>query len=162
MIPLTLSLFFGYLLLALCVFQKEPSSKLIVLSILNIFLTVFFIENLFRSLVINENSITHNKFLRRKTLLFSEINSFESLSLRKRMFSTLSTEESFLIFSNVYQNFEDLMRQILARLPENSVSQETKELATSPPVKRGDIISFWIAALVLGGILLQQASIYIK
>lgn len=162
LLPLGLSLLFGSMLLVVCLLQKEPIAKLVVLSMVILFLTVVFVESFFRCIVIDDNSITHNKFLRRKTLLFSDINSFDSLSLRKRVFSTLSSEESFLIFTNAYEKHGDLMREILTRLPENSASQETRELASSPPVKRGDIISFWITAIILGGILLQQASSYIK
>ena len=162
MLPLALNLLLGSMLLALCLLQKEPSAKLVILSMGILFLAIAFVESFFRRIVIDENAITQNKFLRRKTLLFSDINSFESLSLRKRVFSTLSSEENFLIFTNAYENHDDLMREILARLPENSVGPETRELASSPPVKRGDIISFWITAIILGGILLQQASNYIK
>jgi len=162
MLPLGLSLLLGSLLLALCVYQQEPAAKLVILSMITLFLAMVFVESFFRCIVIDDNAITQNKFLRRKTLSWSEINSFESLSLRKRVFSTLSSEDSFLIFTNAYANHGDLMREIIARLPENSTSPETRELSSSPPIKRGDIISLWIMAIILGGILLQQTSTYIK
>ena len=162
LLPLGLSLFFGSMLLVVCLLQKESTAKLVVLSLVILFLAAVFVESFFRCIVIDDNSITQNKFLRRKTLLFSDINTFDALSLRKRVFSTLSSEESFLIFTNAYENHGDLMRELLARLPENSAAPETRELASSPPVKRGDIISFWIMAVILGGILLQQAIRYIK
>jgi hypothetical protein len=162
MIPLGLSLFLGITLLALCVIQGQNISKLVILSMIVLFLGFFFVESLFRSIVIDNNSITHFKFMRKKALLFDDISSFESMSLRKRVFSTLSSEDSFLIFTNAYENYADLTREILTRLPENSVSAETRELVSSPPVKLGDIISFWVAAIILGGILLHQASIYFQ
>ena len=162
MIPLGLSLLLGISLLALCIIQGQNTSKLVVLSMVVLFFCFFFVESLFRRIVIEEDSITHFKLMRKKVLLFSDISSFESMSLRKRVFSTLSSEDSFLIFTNAYENYADLTREILTRLPENSVSAETRELVSSPPVKLGDIISFWVTAIILGGILLHQASIYFK
>ncbi len=162
MFPLGLTLFLGIALLGLCVFQNETPPKLVVLSLMVLSLGLFFLESLFRRIVINRDSITHFKFLRQKTMPFADITSFESMSLRKRVFSTLSSEENFLIFTNAYENYADLTREILERLPKNAVSPETRELASFPPVKRGDIISFWITAIILGAILLQQASVYFK
>jgi hypothetical protein len=162
MIPLGLSLFLGCLLLALCLLQKEPPSKLVVLSIVNLFLLVFFVENLSRALIIDDHSITHKKFLRKKTLLFEEITSFEALSYRKRVFSTLSSEENFIIFTNAYENFHELVRQILARLPDNATGRETRELVASPPVKQGDVVSLWVTTIIFGVILLHQASAFFK
>ena len=162
LLPLGLSLLFGFLLLALCLYQKEPVSKLVILSLIILFFAIVFLESSFRCIVIDDSAITHHKLLRQKTLSWAEINSFDALSLKKRVFSTLSSEDSFLIFTNAYANHADLMQEILARLPENSASAETRELASFPPVKRGDIISFWITAIILGGILLYQASTYIR
>jgi hypothetical protein len=84
------------------------------------------------------------------------------MSLKKRVFSTLESGDSFLIFTNAYEHYGELMKEILGRLPKSAVSQETREVASSPPVKRGDIISFWITALILGGILLQQGIGFFK
>jgi hypothetical protein len=162
MFPLGLTLFLCIALLALSVFQNETPPKLVVLSLMVLSLGIFFLESLFRRIVIDKDSITHFKFLRQKTMLFAHITSFESMSLRKRVFSTLTSEESFLIFTNAYGNYADLTREILARLPEKAVSPETRELASSPPVKHGDVISFWVTAIILGAILLQLASAYFK
>jgi hypothetical protein len=159
-IPLSLSLFLGLLLLALCLIQNEPPSKIIVLSIVNLVLLVFLVENLGRALIVGEKSITHKKFLRRKTLLFADITSFEALSYRRRVFSTLSSEESFMIFTNAYENYPGLAKEILARLPNEVTSRETRELIAAPPVKHGDIVSFWITVIIFGVILLHQASPY--
>jgi hypothetical protein len=49
-----------------------------------------------------------------------------------------------------------LVRDLLARVPAASVSEETRRMAEAPPTKSSDIVSCWLAVVLVAFILYTQ------
>ena len=81
---------------------------------------------------------------------------FDTVEVRRRVFLTLSAGDDFLILSNAYARFPELASALLARVPNQIVSEETRTMAAAPPAKNGDIVSCWIATAVMIGIIVIQ------
>jgi RecJ-like exonuclease len=77
--------------------------------------------------------------------------------VRSRVFLTLAAgDDEFLIISNGYADFPALVRTLVARLPEAVVTEEARQLASSPPVRHADIAMVWFAVVALVYVLIVQ------
>ena len=119
---------------------------------------ILLVESLFRRIAVDESGVSAHKLLRDKRVPFDEVIAVDLVQVRKRAFLTLSREEDFLIISNAYEQFPELVRAILDRAPEKAVSDETREQGQSAPVKSSDIVSCWLGVVLVGFILYLQFS----
>jgi hypothetical protein len=156
LIPLGLLLVLTMLLFVLVISQGQPAAKAVVLGLILLPIAVLFLESLFRRAEVDEQGVTVAKLLRRRAIAFADITGVDTLQVRKRAFVTLSTEQHYLILSNAYANFPALVRTILERVPEGTVSEQTREMAKAPPVKSTDVISCWLAVILIAIILYLQ------
>ncbi|NIQ96480.1 MAG: hypothetical protein GWO11_05480 [Desulfuromonadales bacterium] len=149
----------GALIIALgvvCIIQDQPAGKAIILGALLIPVLGLFVESLFRRAIVSEDRLTVKKALREKSVSFSEVTALDLVVVKKRAFLSLSTEESFLILSNAYRDFPELVASLAAKVPEGVMSEETRENCRNVPVKTADIVSCWLAVgLVLFILYLQ-------
>lgn len=143
-------------LFASCIVLKQPVAKIIILGFMIFPVIVLFVECLFRSTTIRENEIETRKFLRRKTLRMTDITAVETIQVKKRAFVTLCADDNFLIISNAYSKFPMMINRLLSFVPESTITEETAEMAKQPPRKSTDIISCWLAAILMGFILYAQ------
>ena len=156
LIPLGLLLLLSLVLLGTCIVQGQPLAKTIILAFIILPIAGFFLESAFRRTVINAEGITVFKLLRQKHLPFAELTAMETVMVRKRVFLTLCVDEEFVILSNAYANFPELVRALLERVPANVVSDDTRKMAEDPPIKSTDIVSCWLAVALLAFILYTQ------
>lgn len=154
--PLGLLLVLCLILLGVTLAQGQPPAKAMILSFIILPVAGLFVESLFRRTVIGPDSVTVHKLLRRSTLPLSGITSVDTVMVRKRVFLTVSAGEDFLIMSNAYDDFPGLVQTLLARVPEEAVAEETRDMAASPPSKSSDIVSCWLAVALLLLILYGQ------
>jgi uncharacterized membrane protein len=156
LVPLGLLLLLTLLLLAVVINQGQPTSKIIILGLIILPVAILFLESISRRVYIDAQGVTVARFLRKRTIAFADLTAIDTLQVRKRAFITLSTEEQFLILSNAYANFPELVRALLTHVPEGVVSAETRQMAKAPPVKSTDVISCWLAVALLAIILYLQ------
>ena len=156
LLPLGLLLLQSLVLLVICLVKGEPLAKVIILGAIILPIAGLFVESACRRVVVAETGVTVFKVLRKKTLLFSDLTEVETVQVRKRAFLTLSTAEDFLILSNAYAGFPALVQELLERVPEATISAETRKMAQNPPVKSSDIVSCWVGVLLLTLILYSQ------
>jgi len=154
--PLGLLLLFSLLLFVVVVAQGQPKAKAIILAALILPVAFLFTESLLRRVQIDDMSITVFKPLRKKSLLFADFTAIDTVQVRKRVFLTLSTEEEFIILSNAYAEFPQLVKELLLKVAPTVVSDETRVMAADVPTKSADIISCWAAALLMALILSLQ------
>ena len=154
--PLGLLLVLCLVLLGITLAQGQPPGKAMILAFIILPVAGLFVESLFRRTVIDRETLSVHKLLRRATLPLSGITSVDTVMVRKRVFLTVSAGENFLIMSNAYADFPGLVRTLLGRVPEGSVSEETRKMAESPPAKSSDIVSCWLAVALLLLILYGQ------
>ena len=156
LIPLGLAVLLSFILLASALFLQLPTAKTIILAAFLLPVCVIFAESSLRKVSITEDTIKINKLFRSKRLSYAELTAIDTIQVRKRVFVSLSSEEDFMILSNSYDQFGRLLAQLLSKVPETVVSDETKQLAENPPKKCSDIFSAWLAVAVLTLIIYVQ------
>jgi len=156
LLPLGLLLALAVALGVVCLVQGEPLAKVLILAAIILPVAILFVESACRRTVLAADGVTVFKLLRNKTLKFGEVTAVETVMVRKRVFLTLCAGEDFVILSNAYADFPGMVRALLTRVPAETVSEETRAMAVSPPVKSTDIVSCWLAVALLAFILYMQ------
>jgi hypothetical protein len=154
--PLGLLLLLTGALFVVCLIRDEPTAKLLILGLFMLPITVLFVESAFRRTLLTEDGVIAVKLLRKKEMKYAEMTAVETVSVRKRVFLTLCAGDDFLIISNAYANFPELVQSLLVRVPATAISEETRQMAAAPPVKSTDVISCWLAVALLAFILYIQ------
>jgi uncharacterized membrane protein len=156
LIPLGLLLIAQILLLAVSIAQGQATARIILIGGIVLLMGGLFVENLFRRLVMDEETITAFRLFRRRTLRFSELTSLEAVTLRRRIFISLWKDEKFLLISNAYAGFSALFAGLVSRVPREIVSEEAFRLAEDPPQFNGHVVICWMALLFSLLVLWQQ------
>lgn len=156
--PLGILLLLTIALGVVSLLQGQPKGKLIILFAIGTPVAVLLLESLFRRVEINTDQVRVVKLLRQRVLNFSELTALETVQVKKRAFLTLCADDDFVIISNAYGDFPKLLHELLERTPQEVVSDETKLMADAPPVKSSDVISCWLAVILVAVILWAQFS----
>ena len=156
LLPMGLVVVFSFILLVSTLYLHLPLAKTLILVVFLLPVCILFAESSRRKVVISDTSIEIQKLLRRKQLSYAELTDVDTIQMRKRVFVSLSSENDFLILSNSYDNFGEMLKEIIARVPDTIVSDKAKELAATPPKKCSDVFSAWLAVAVLVLILCAQ------
>lgn len=94
------------------------------------------------------------KYLTTKSIPWHDITRVSCVSLRTRAFVFITTKQRFHIISNAYRNFGPLLTAIVSHLPDTvEVEEEVRRQAASPTKNASDIITAWLAAVVLMAII---------
>jgi len=149
LIPLGLAVLLSFILLASAFFLQLPMVKIIILVGFLLPICVIFAESSLRKVYVTDNAVEVKKIFRRKHLDYADLTAIDIIQVRKRIFVSLSSEEDFMILSNSYDQFGLLLKQLLDKVPETVISDETRQLAENPPKRCSDIFSAWLAVAVL-------------
>jgi hypothetical protein len=149
LLPLGLVVLLTLTLLLCCIFLQVPLAKILILGTFTLPAILLFIESSLRRVSIDDEGVQIKKTLRSKRISFAEMTAIDTVLVRKRAFISVSSEADFIIFSNSYANFGDLLKVLLAKAPERVISEETRQMANNPPEKSSDIFSAWVAVAVL-------------
>jgi len=136
-------------LLMLCIAQQEKTGKVLILAAIILPVLGLFIESWRRRINIDEDSVVACRLFRTKRFPFDEITAVDTVKVRRRVFVSISTEADFLLFSNNYDHFDQLIALLEERLPATVISEETRALTKEFPLKSNDLFSIWLAVVVL-------------
>ncbi|MCK4501759.1 MAG: hypothetical protein KAU22_01915 [Desulfuromonadales bacterium] len=156
LIPLGLVVILCFILLVTVLILQLPPAKIIILATFLLPATIIFAESFRRKVHIGTDAIKVNKLFRNKQISYSELTEVDTIKVRKRVFISLSSENDFIILSNSYDRFDQLIKQLVDKVPAAIVSEETRQLAEDPPRKCSDIFSAWLAVAVLVLIICAQ------
>ena len=149
LLPMGLVVLFSAILLISTLYLGLPTAKVIILVVFLLPVCLLFAESSRRKAIISNEAIEVHKLLRSKRINYAELTDVDTIQMRKRVFVSLSSENDFLILSNSYDRFGDMLREIISRVPDSIVSDKAKQLADVPPKKCSDIFSAWLAVAVL-------------
>jgi len=149
LIPMGITVALGVLLLLIGINIQMPSGRLYLLAAFMAPALLIFIESSRRRLHIHHDRILMERTFGKKQLLYSDLTSVDAVRVRKRVFLSLTTTDSFMIISNSYDHFDELLRQLIDLVPQTTLSDEARQLAADPPRKCSDIFSAWLAVIVL-------------
>jgi len=161
LIPLGLLVAEIITLLASCIVFDQPIGKSIILAVIILPVIVLFVECLFRNTIIGDNQIKMRKLLRSKQINYADVTTVETILVKKRAFVTLCTADDCLIFSNAYSKFPVMINLLLGKIPEAAITEETAQMALAPPSKSTDILSCWMAVVLMGFILYAQLRMFL-
>ncbi len=156
LIPLGLVVLLSVVLFVSALILQLPTAKIIILVAFLLPACIIFAESSRRKISVTTDAVKVNKLLRSKSLNYAELTAIETIRVRKRAFVSLSSENDFIILSNSYDQFGRLLKQLVARAPEEVISDETRHLAENPPKKCGDVFSAWLAVAVLALVIYVQ------
>jgi len=149
LLPLGLVMLLTLVLLLCCILLPVPLAKTLILAAFTIPVIALFIESALRRVSIDDKGVQIDKPLRSKRIDYPDLTAVDTVLVRKRAFISLSSENDFIIISNSYADFGRLTNLLLERAPANTISDETRQMATNPPEKSSDVFSAWIAVAVL-------------
>lgn len=149
LIPLGLIVLLTLILLISGLFLQTPLAKTLILGAFMLPIILLFVESSLRRVSIGPEAVQINKLFRSKQMTFADLTSIDTVLVRKRAFVSLSSETDFILLSNSYENFGQLLQLLLEKAPDRVVSDETRQLAGNPPEKSGDAFSAWLAVGVL-------------
>lgn len=158
--PLALLLALLVLLFVVCVAQGQPLVKLALLVVIMLLLGGLLVVSWLRRLTIEQDRVVQQWPGRCKSLLFADMTAVETVSVRKRVFLTLCAGEEFIILSNAYGRFPELVGRLLKNVPADILSEETVCMAKAPPVRNGDILSCWLAIVLVLVVICHQLSLF--
>ncbi|MEZ4601426.1 MAG: hypothetical protein R2940_16680 [Syntrophotaleaceae bacterium] len=155
-VPLGLLLVSQASMLGIGIVRNQAPGRLIAIGVIVLLLAGLFTENLFRRIVLDQESITAFRWFRRRILRFSDLTALEAVVMRKRVFTTLWVDDRFLLISNAYERFPALLAALVNRAPKEAVAEEALRLAGDPPRYNGHVFFCWVALLFSLLILWQQ------
>lgn len=155
--PLGLVIMLMGALLVVSVLHGEPLAKIVFLLVFAVPVIVLFVESAFRKLIVDATGVTAIRLFRSRRIDFSQVTALETVQVRSRVFLTLAAgEDDFLIISNGYAGFPELVRTLIAALPDAVITEETRQLAASPPKRYADLFMIWFMAVALAYVLVAQ------
>ncbi|MEN6466841.1 MAG: hypothetical protein ABFD62_16815 [Syntrophaceae bacterium] len=149
LIPLAADVFLLAFLLGYSFLGKSEPVERIVLTIVFVPLCLVFIELLMRQIEACESGIRIKRFIRKKELLWGDITEIGSVVLRNKVYIVLTTKKGFYVISNSYENFTSLVKYIVDHLDKDRIEEGVSNLVLYPVRKMADIVSAWIAAVIL-------------
>lgn len=156
-VPMGLLILLTMVLLVVCLVQGQPVAKIVILAVLLVPMLVLFVETAFRSLVVEQKRIKAYRPFRQRQICFESVTSLETVQVRNRVFMTLSAgPDEFLIISNSYNDFPALVKNLIALVPDGTVTEETQKLAQQPPRRQADVFTVWFAVIALVYVLIAQ------
>lgn len=154
---LTINVILIFILLLMALFLKGSYMERIFLALLFFTSLLFLLESMYRKVSTEgTNGISIRKFLKEKSLLWEDITHVGTLILRKRAYLLLTSIKGFHIITNAYELFPQLVKHIVENVDKEKIDDNVKELVERPIKKKSDVLSLWLAAIVLSSI------IYIK
>jgi len=109
-------------------------------------------EVLARQVTLDDDGITIRKLLRTVRLEWLHIETLDAVGTGHKVFLILLPFDGRPTFmTNTLRPFNELVGQVLERVPESRISPKARELLESAPSKIGPVIQAWIVCLVLAG-----------
>ena len=156
LVPVGTDVVLLFALLLISFLGKSPTTERVVLVVLFVPFLYFFLEMLYRKVMISDEGMVIQKLLRRKDLLWENISHVGHLIVREKVYILLTTVKGFQIVSNAYGSFPGLVKDILNHIEKEKIEEQLAEQIEHPVQNMANVISTWLAALVILGIIITK------
>ncbi|MDA8125450.1 MAG: hypothetical protein M0009_09710 [Deltaproteobacteria bacterium] len=156
LIPLGLDAFLLLVLLLIALLLRGDGVEKLIFSLFFLIALALFLEGLFRRVGVTETGLSFRKLGRKKTVAWAEITHVGCLTLHKKVYLLLTTVKGFFVISNVYEGFSALVEEIVVHVEPDRVEEEVRLLAGRSGLGIAPIVSSWIAALLMIGIIAMK------
>lgn len=120
-----------------------------------------FLECLRRQVTVAEGGLVIRKLWSEKAVSWDEITHVGGLTLHKKVYLLLTTVKGFFIVSNAFGGFPALAKEIAAHVGSERVEEEVRLQADRSVAGIAPVVSAWVAAAVMIGIILLKVSPFI-
>jgi hypothetical protein len=156
LIPLGVDAFLLFGLLMIALLLKGDGTEKLVFTLFFLPTCVLFLESLCRRVVVTDGGLTVRKLGRAKAVTWEEITHVGCLTLHRKVYVLLTTVKGFFIISNAYEGFSALAEEIVARVEPERVEEEVRLLTGRSLAGVAHIVSAWVAAAFMVGIILMK------
>lgn len=147
--PYFFAILLSILLIITCILKNDPRVKTAVLVAVLIPFYYFFLELIFRKVVVSEDSILVRKFLRKRRISAEDIVQVGTASFKNKTYVFIELKKgSPVIISNSYGRFGDLLGAISNFVGEGRLTENFKSLPKSSYTRYSDTLSVWVAILL--------------
>ena len=155
--PYFIAVLLSFLLIYLCVLKNDPKIKIGVLVAVLVPFYYFFLELIFRKVVVSKDYILVRKFLRKRKIPIDDIVQVGTASFKKKTYIFFELKKGGpVIISNSYGRFGDLLKTISAAVGEERLTDNLKKLPESSYARYSDVLSAWLAILVFVSIIILR------
>jgi len=148
-IPLTMAVISLFALLLLSFFAKSLPGERFVLLTTFVSLAYLFLEALSRRVSLGVNGLEIGKFMRRKELSWADVTHAGALVIGKKVYALLTTTKGFIILSNNYERFSELVGNLCRHMGEERMDGELLKFIERPLINDKPVLSAWFLVLVL-------------
>ncbi len=153
LIPFAIDMILLFVVIILSLAIGGTPQESIILIIVFIPLAYLFLESLVRKTVVAPQKIIIKKLFRKKELQWADITNVDIMVVRKKVYLLLTSTQGFHILSNAYADFTAMARDIADNAGTEKVEGRVREFLENPVRRIADIVSTWLAAVILVGII---------
>lgn len=154
LVPLGVDAFLLCVLFAISMLPKGSATERLVFAIFFVLSLYVFLECLLRRVTVDEGGIVIRKLLRKKGVPWEGITHVGGLNIHNKVYLLLTTVHGFLIISNAYGGFSDLVEEIVSRVDRTRVEEEVFLQAGRSSSGIFHSALAWTAAVFMVGIIL--------
>lgn len=153
--PYFFAILLSLLLIFTCILKNDPRIKIAVLVAVLIPFYYFFLELIFRKVVVSKDYILVRKFLRKRKISPEDVIQVGTASFKSKTYIFVELKKgSPVIISNSYGRFGDLLSAISVTIGENRLTENLKNLPKSSYTRYSDTLSVWVAILLFVSIII--------
>ncbi len=161
LIPLGLDVVLLCVLFLMALFLNGDTTERLVFALFFFPAGYLFLECLRRQVTLSAEGLVIRKLWSEKAVSWDEVTHVGGLTLHKKVYLLLTTVKGFFILSNVFEGFPALTEAIVAHVSPEQVEEEVRLLAGRTVTRIAPIVSAWIAAVAMIGIILLKVSPFI-
>ncbi|MFB3926688.1 MAG: hypothetical protein ACE14T_11605 [Syntrophales bacterium] len=152
-VPFVIDTVLVLVLLFASLFKTGLPVEIVILAIASVSMLLVSFELGYREIVTDDEGLRIRKLFRARELKWAEITHVGAVVLGRKAYIVLTTTKGFYIISNTYDGFYSMVRSITEHAGADRVEERVTELIQNPARKMADIISAWVAAVVILGII---------
>lgn len=160
LVPLGLDVVLLCALFLMALLQNGDTVERLVFALFFVPACYLFLECLRRRVTLSQGGLAIRKLWGEKWVAWDEITHVGGLTLNRKVYLLLTTVRGFFIVSSAFEEFPALAEEIVARVGSEKVEEEVRSQADRSVTGIAPVVSAWIAAVVMVGIILLKASLF--
>lgn len=148
-IPLGIALLSLLFLLIVSFMATSLPGERFMLSVVTASLLYCCLEVFARRVAVHEGGVKLGKFLRKKELIWNEINHIGMVVMGAKVYILLTTTKGFFIISNNYGGFSTLVGKLIGHLDTERVDEDVRVIIGNPPKNNRPVYSSWCMVIVI-------------
>jgi len=161
LLPLGLDVILLFSLFLMTLFLNGDTVERLIFALFLLPAGYFFLECLRRRVTVTGGGLVIRKLWFEKAISWDEITHVGVLTLHRKVYLLLTTVKGFFILSSAFEGFRALTEGIVSHVGLERVEEEVRLQAGRSVTGIAPVVSAWIAAVAMIGIVLLKVSSFI-